>query len=339
MSSRSAIAESAFNVALPKSVMVRPTCEVEVTDQNLILQYAGRQLTTAGPNSIEGYALTPLAEGRVLNTSNVVPAMRRVLTALAGRGLLMDPDQPGGVDSTEGSSGINTIGCFVDESFRLFREIPSDSEDNWARFLAGDYAPNWLQASILEQYHFTNSAAFHITPVLDHDLSSQSRAAWLQFLADEIPHYRIWRPALSSFGWSYAAVQRQLPREPTAWLIESCRGAAAHSELAYLGVLMRLELAPVESHYSQSPYHNTLIKHYGLPESAVRPLWWHAMENVAAGHSAMPATLMSQLGLISAEQLSEAFSYLRLHYRAMRDFNDELAATFGLANSALPDLT
>ena len=240
MNSRSDIAEPAFTVALPESVMVRPTCEVEVTDQKLILKYAGRQLTMAGPNSIEGYALTPLAEGRVLNTSNVVPAVRRVLTALASRGLLIDPDQPGGTDCAEGSSGINTIGCFTDENFRLSREIPSDSEDNWACFLSGDYAPNWLRANILEHYHFTNSAAFHITPVLAHDLSSQSRAAWLQFLADEIPHYRIWRPALSSFGWSYPAVQRQLPREPTAWLIESCRGAAAHSGSCDLPFTTRL---------------------------------------------------------------------------------------------------
>jgi hypothetical protein len=339
VSTQSTIAAPQFTVALPDAVMVRPTCTVEVTELKLILSYAGRQLTMAGPNTLVGYALTPLAEGRVLTTSGLTPAARRLLTSLAARGLLVDPDQPGGADSAEGSSGINTIGCFADENFRLSQEIPSHSDDNWAHFLSGGFAPNWLRASFLENYHFTNSAAFHITPVLDHDLSGLSRAAWLQFLADEIPHYRIWRPAFSSFGWSYSAVQRQLPREPTAWLIESCRGAAAHSELAYLGVLMKIEMAPLESHYSQSPHYGTLLTQYGLPETAVRPLWWHTTENVTAGHSYMPATLLSQLGPICADELNDAFSYLRLHYLSMRYFNDEIAATFGLAHSELPDLT
>ena len=339
MSAQSAITSTEFTLRLPESVIVRPTCDVEVTDNKLLLKYAGRQLKLAGPETLAGYAFRPLAEGRVLATANLVPAARDTLTRLACRGLLSDPDQPGAVTGSEGSAGINTIGCFTDESNRLSEQFPSDGEANRAAFLSGSHGPEWLPANFLEQYHFTKSAAFHIEPVLDQPLSSLSRAAWLQFLADEIPHYRIWRPAFSSFNWDFEAVQRQIPREPTAWLLECFRGAAAHSELAYLGVVMKVEAAPMESHYSESEYFTTLMTKYGLPEAAVRPLWWHATENVTAGHSFMPATLLSEIGPVSAEQLNEAFWFLRRHYVAIREFNDEMVATFGASTGHLPNLS
>jgi len=326
-------------VALPDRVMIRPTCEVEVTERNLLLKYAGRQLTLPGPDTIEGHEYAPLAEGRMLATADLVPMVRRQLSRLASRGVLADPDQPGRVDAAQGSCGINTVGCFADENYRLSQEIPNYSDAHMARFLSGDYAPSYIRACFLEQYHFTNSAAWHIAPVLDHDLSSLSRVAWSQFLADEIPHFRIWRPALSSFGWDFAKVRKQIPREQTAWLIESFRGAAAHSQLSYLGLVAKVEAAPLASHYSESDYYTTLLTKYGLPESAVRPLWWHEKENVVAGHNLMPAALMAQLGYVTADRLSDAFWYLRRCFVAMRDFNEELAASFGGSRSQLPDLS
>ncbi len=339
MSTQSTIDALDFSVTLPAAVMVRPTCGVEVTEQKLILTYAGRRLTFAGPNTLEGYALTPLAEGRVLTTGDLTLSARRLLASLAARGVLADPDQPGGANSTEGSAGINTIGCFTDEIYRLGQEIPRDTPENQAQFLSGDFAPTYVRAGILAQFQFTNSAVWHISPVLNHDLSDQSRRAWFQYLADETPHYRIWRPALSSFGWDFAKVQQQIPREPMSWLIESFRGAAEHSELAYLGLISKAEVAPLVSHYSESEYYTTWINKYGVPEAAIRPLWWHDTENVVKGHVTMPAMLMASLGQVTSDQLSDAFWYLRRHSVAMYEFHLDLAVSFGGPDAELPDLS
>ncbi|MCX6458676.1 MAG: hypothetical protein NTZ03_00020 [Actinobacteria bacterium] len=339
MPARSTITAPEFTVTLPEWVMVRGTCEVEVTPQHLVLRYGGRQLTLPGPTTLAGYCFAPLAQGRALSTTELPPHARDVLTMLASRGILVDPSRPGALDASDGASGINTIGCLNDEIFRTGAEIPSNSTTNWELFLAGRFYPEWVRVTFLEQYLFTRSVGWHISPVLDHELSPLSRAAWHQFLADELPHYRIWRPAFSSFGWSFAEVQRQIPREPTSWLIESYRGAAAHSELSYLGIILKTEAAPVERHYNETAYFRTLITEYGVPESVIRPLWWHVIENELAGHGAMPATLLSELGPVSSNQLAEAFGYIRLHALAIRDFNDEMVASFGMSRGELPDLT
>ena len=105
MGTQSAITAEKLTATLPDAVMLRGTCEVEVTELNLVLRYAGRQLTRAGPTTVAGYALAPLAQGRVLLTNDLPPHARRLLTTLASRGILVDPDLPEANDASSDASG------------------------------------------------------------------------------------------------------------------------------------------------------------------------------------------------------------------------------------------
>lgn len=64
------------------------------------------------------------------------------------------------------------------------------------------------------------------------------------------------------------------------------------------------------------------MKSYGFNQAALRPLWWHATENLSAGHSAMGAIVISNRRLLSLHEVDEAVAAVRNTIRAVSEWHE-----------------
>ena len=85
-----------------------------------------------------------------------------------------------------------------------------------------------------------------------------------------------------------------LTRNPTTRLfIEKLRAIAEVSPVAYAAAMIFIERPPTGTELSSDPLYQSLMSYYGFSERLVRPLWWHATENLQAGHSTLGAVVIS----------------------------------------------
>ena len=63
--------------------------------------------------------------------------------------------------------------------------------------------------------------------------------------------------------------------------------------MAYAAAMIFIQRPPTGTELSSDPLYKSLMSYYGFSEESVRPLWWHAAENLKAGHSGLGAVVIS----------------------------------------------
>ncbi|MFE4457985.1 hypothetical protein ACFROC_11580, partial [Nocardia tengchongensis] len=118
------------------------------------------------------------------------------------------------------------------------------------------------------------------------------------------------------------------PRESTRQFVELIRAAAVRSPVAYAATLAFIEKSPVSTDVADSPLFSSLMKHYGFTPTAVRPLWWHQLENATAGHNDLSAIVISNRQVIDAADFDDALAAAADVVRGSRLWYDDMFSDY-----------
>lgn len=187
----------------------------------------------------------------------------------------------------------DTIACFAGDSALQ-------------RLIGGRYDQVAVVRWLVENYHYTKSAEHHISPVLHHAMSASERRVWSSFLKDESWHWRIYRPAFAQFGLRFEELDARPPAPSTRHFIETLHAISCGGPVAYAAAMIFIEQPPLSTDVGSDPLYSSLMTHYGFSRSSIRPLWWHATENLVAGHSGLGAVVITNRRIVSRSELDMA---------------------------------
>ncbi|MEV6135161.1 hypothetical protein AB0L63_03655 [Nocardia sp. NPDC051990] len=255
-------------------------------------------------------------------TEGLAPAWRQLLEKLGATGMLADCEPP-----AAGVSGLDAVSAVLDRIHASMVEH-NRGDTTLNRLVEGRYdraaGVRWL----VENYHFTKSASYHISPVFGHEMSSDERKLWTRFLEEESWHWRIYRPAGSVFGLGFDELDAAGPRESTRQFVELIRAAAVRSPVAYAATLAFIEKSPASTDVADNLLLSSLMKHYGFTSTAVRPLWWHQLENATAGHNDLSAIVISNRQVIDAADFDDAIATAADVVRGSRLWYDDMFSDY-----------
>ena len=83
-----------------------------------------------------------------------------------------------------------------------------------------------------------------------------------------------------------------------------------------------IEKPPPWTDVKDDPLYASLIRHYGFSPSSVRPLWWHATENLTAGHGALGAVVISNRRVVSHAEVETALRAVSDTVHAVRAWHE-----------------
>jgi hypothetical protein len=211
----------------------------------------------------------------------------------------------------------------------VFDAIHAESEQAFQpshplnRMICGELATGAGRAWLIENYHYTKSASWHISPVLEHPMETEECELWRRFLKDESWHWRIYRPALAGFGLAYRILNERAPQVATERFVEVLRSAAVAGPTVYAAVMTFIERPPLND-LASDPLFGCLTRHYGFTEAGIRPLWWHATENLTAGHSDLGAAVITRRSVVSEAELTRMLAAVRATVREVARWNAEV---------------
>lgn len=318
--------QAGFRILLPERVKFTCGTTVEPTPTGMKLVRNGTTLTVGVMAAARDALADTLDERGVgLATSGLSVTWRQLLEKLAVTGMLVSASHSSGSRDTESSDervpALNTVVTILD---KIYEEtlVHFSVRSAIDRLIAGELdaasAVKWL----VENYYYTKSASYHVAPVLRHEMCPKERELWLRFLKDESWHWRIYRPALHQFELTYAELDARDPLPPTRHLIETLHSIADKSPVAYAASMIFIEKPPLWTDLHSDPLYTSLMKFYGFSQAAVRPLWWHATENLSAGHSALGVVVISHRRTLSLHQVDEAVAAVRDTIHAVSEWHE-----------------
>ncbi|MCX5042164.1 hypothetical protein OG921_03025 [Aldersonia sp. NBC_00410] len=300
--------QSGFVLLLPESVRLAPETVITNTPVGIKLFRNGCALEISLPvDACAPFQRALGGQGAGMSTAGLALCWRQLMEKLAACGFLSDAVPS---DTAEFVSALNTLTTVIDTIHQHeVKAFPSSHALN--RLIAGEYAQSAVVEWLVENYHYTKSAPTHIAPVFGHAMSAAERLLWQRFYEDESWHWRIYRPALHQFGLDFKTVDLRPPAKATARFISALRSAAEASAIAYAAVMLFIERPPLCTDMNDDPLFGSLLRSHGFSRRSIQPLWWHAVENLSAGHSGLGAAVILNRGQIPRTELDTAISAVR----------------------------
>jgi len=293
--------QTGFRVILPERVSISLGTEAIRVDEGLRLKRNNSEvnlrLDSAAGDALLSALRTP---GPGMHTPGIADTWQKVLEHLAMHGMLQDAAFTG-----PGVSGIDALREAVDT---LYAQMTRHSSARRARFVEGLKNRNTALIWLGQAYLFTKSARHHISPVLDHDMTSQERTMWTRFLEDESWHWRIYRPAMALYGLNFPDFDSVEAAPSTQRLIDILHDGAARSPIVYAVLMNYVERRPVADGPRSDRLLSALTRNCGFTDAAVKPIWWHSTENDLAGHSDLGAVVIANRRNIDRAELDEAIA-------------------------------
>lgn len=234
-----------FRIQLPERVKFCCGTTVERTPTGMKLARNETTLTVAVMAAARDSLIHALDEhGRGLATSGLSITWRQLLEKLAASGMLVDATHATDPQRTARSDcGVPALDAVTTILDKIYEEIIAVFSVRHAidRFIAGEFSVATAVKWLVENYYYTKSASYHVAPVLEHDMDPEERELWRRFLKDESWHWRIYRPALSQFGLTYAKLDARDPLPPTRHLITTLHSIAEKSPIAYAAAMIFIE--------------------------------------------------------------------------------------------------
>jgi len=314
--------QSGFRLRLPATVRFADRVTVHHGPQKLAIERNGTCISLRlDPQAALALVRALDRNGPGLRTSDLAPAWKKVIATLATEGVLSATIAPDDGECRSGYiSGLDAI-CCVQEAIRTESAALITKSHPLFDMIRGDIQKPAVHNWLIQNYHYTKHAAYHISPVLQHEMSTKERGLWARFLKDESWHWRIYRPVLGEMGTTYCQIDALEPNDATHDFIEAIRDASIISPIAYASVMIYIEQAPSQPNLDADPLYASLFHYYGFTRSSVRPLWWHALENATAGHSNLGSVVLANRGEILRTDVENAVSAVRRVIRAAIDWN------------------
>lgn len=310
-----------FRVWLPPRIRFARRTQVVEDDTALLLRRNEITLTVTVPAQARQALAAALDHGGTgLETRQLSTTWRQLLEKFAVAGMLADTARP-----EDGVSSIDTLRAIADGIYDSVKRNFSGT-NRFAELIDGRCDRETVTAWLIENYYYTKSAAYHIPPVLRHDMTGQEQALWSRFLKDESWHWRIYRPALAQLGLSTADLDNRTPHPATTRFIELLHTISSRSPIAYAAAMNYIEKPPTAADADSDPLYSSLQRHYGFTARAIRPLWWHATENQSAGHSDLGSVVISNRHTISIRDHDAAMAAVGDIVQCTRDWHDQVLA-------------
>jgi hypothetical protein len=293
--------QDGFRIALPERVALDVETTVVTTDDGIRLSRNESTLSLhLAPHLRDALscALDPTGPG--MACAGIAETWRDLLQRLALRGMLADaaPADPG-------VSGVDAVREMLDAIHAQMTRHAAAGHRSFTDSLRDRAtALTWLQ----QAYLVTKAAAYHISPVLDHDMSSQERDLWTRFLKDESWHWRIYRPAMALYGMNFPDFDDVPAAESSRKIIDILHDSASRSPVVYAVLTQYLEKPPLADGPDHHRLWSTLKRRCGFTDAAIRPLWWHSVENVHAGHCDLGAVVLADRRRIDRAELDDAIA-------------------------------
>jgi hypothetical protein len=90
--------------------------------------------------------------------------------------------------------------------------------------------------------------------------------------------------------------------------------------------MLFIEQPPGVLDSGDDPLFSALHLHYGLSPRSLRPLWWHAVENLEAGHSALGAVVITNRESVTEEDATACLSHVSTVIQAVADWQSDLVS-------------
>jgi hypothetical protein len=280
--------QDGFELALPPRVVLAKGAVAERTATGIAIVKNNKRISACiTPKAAAGLcnALNPSVG---IPTSRLAPSWRQVLQILGAAGMLSTGEAH---ENASAVAALDVVAAIKDRiCVRNAMAFPKDHRFN--AFLSGKVGGvrRWL----IENYHYTRSASYHISPVLAHEHTDFERKVWQRFLVDESWHWKIYRPAFSELNISMQQLAHEELHCGTRNFVETLHRIATESPIAYAAAMTFIEEPPLADSMNDDDLSQALMHHHGLSSKAIRPLWWHATENRNAGHSALGPIVLSQ---------------------------------------------
>jgi len=313
-----------FKTRLPAAVALASGTQTQASSTNLSLTRNGLTISVQIDAAARAALLSRLsAAGPGMATDRLSATWRQLLERLANAGMLVSA-QPcvasGPIPAVDALSAVHD--AIYDETL-----LALGAEHVLNRMITGSLAANAGKAWLVENYYYTKSAAYHIAPVLGHEMEINERNLWSRFLKDESWHWRIYRPALTQFGLSFSSLDQGEPHRATQRFVNVLRDAALAGPTVYAAVMIFIEKPPLDDLESDQLF-GSLLRHYGFTADGIKPLWWHATENLKAGHSDLGAAVITNRGALGRGEVDGMVSAARTIVREVSKWNTEILGAY-----------
>jgi hypothetical protein len=238
--------------------------------------------------------------------------LAEILYKLICQGLIFDRAEP---ISWDYCSGLNAVALIAREIDACEKEI-SKNNRGLNLILDGTATKKQIQGWILENFHFTRLADYHISPVLLHEQTLEEYQSWKSLLDDEITHWKIYKRLFTELGWDIEAAKCKEPLPSTLNFINCLKAASENNRYSYAAMLSFVERPPSSESIDDDPLYNGLITTYNFSRTAILPLWKHSCLNEVLNHDSLGANVISSKTFFSKGELTELKNSVREIVRA-----------------------
>jgi pyrroloquinoline quinone (PQQ) biosynthesis protein C len=290
-----------FELRLPARVALAPGASAHPDATGFSIVKNNTRITATVPARAAEKMGNLLGSAAGMPTDGLADSWRQLIQTFGSAGMLV---ASGTTPESGATPALDFVAAMKD---RIYAHTATAFPEGhrFDRFLRGDLrgkARRWL----IENYRYTRSARYHIAPVLQHIHTEFERGVWERFLAEESWHWKIYRPAFSELGVDMSEIDSYQMDPGTEHFIETLHGISTRSPVDYAAAMTFIEEPPLAEAMDDDQLSVALMRHHGLSVKAVRPLWWHATENRAAGHSALGPILLSHRGSLRAAEVDGA---------------------------------
>ena len=174
----------------PKKIVLNPDVSIKHQDEHVSLSWLNECFLIDGI-FIAANATAPSSHMiSIDNFNNLLNNTNFPIEELYVNGFLYDPNSP---YTWEKCTGYNLAYLLISEIRYLEGQLLVNLK-SLNDLISGKYTDRQIKGWLLENYHYTRSAEYHITPAISNS-SIHRRNEWNQFLEEERYHWKIYKNA------------------------------------------------------------------------------------------------------------------------------------------------
>ena len=193
----------------------------------------------------------------------------------------------------------SVLGSWLNEAF---------SHPFWERMMSGKGSARLFTGWLIELYHYTKNANRHMPLSCAHAHEKPIKQLRAKHYAEEWNHFHYFMKSLKELGFTEAQIAESVPLPMTLALSNFMRQAARQDILAYSICSAVLE-GTTTDRKTYNPYYDKSAELYGIPRSAVAPIYQHLDLDVQYQHSDLFLDIMQHVPSLSAERAGIILDY------------------------------
>jgi pyrroloquinoline quinone (PQQ) biosynthesis protein C len=207
------------------------------------------------------------------------------------------PKSMTGVEFHERFSSV--LGSWLSEAF---------SHPFWERMMSGKGSARLFTGWLIELYHYTKNANRHMPLSCAHAHEKAIKQLRAKHYAEEWNHYHYFMKSLKALGFTEPQIAESVPLPMTLALSNFMRQAARQDILAYSICSAVLE-GTTTDRSTYNPYYEKAGELYGIPKTAIAPIYAHLDLDVQYQHSDLFREILETVPVMSAERVTTVLDY------------------------------